>query len=190
MRRYHRARYAPKGSSGKWKTLKKGFSEAQKRLRVLHFREQPLRLAYLCPIGDESPKTFIFKSVSSWPLYSWVSPRGTRTTLFWEKYLKLTVKIRDFGENDAPFKILATPLAQRVRALVFSARRYCRRSRVRAPVWPGTFLRKNINIYYTGKGSTRDPNPQPHQRWEMLISSATLTESTRISRRHIPSHVY
>jgi hypothetical protein len=30
--------------------------------------------------------------------------------------------------------------------LVFSARRCCRRSRVRAPVWPGTFLRKNIII--------------------------------------------
>jgi hypothetical protein len=30
--------------------------------------------------------------------------------------------------------------------LVFSARRCCRRSRVRAPVGPGTFLRRNINI--------------------------------------------
>jgi hypothetical protein len=37
-------------------------------------------------------------------------------------------------------------LAQRVRALVFSARQCCRRSRVRAPVWPGTFLRRNIKI--------------------------------------------
>jgi hypothetical protein len=34
-----------------------------------------------------------------------------------------------------------------VRALVFSARRCCRRSRVRAPVGPGTFLRRNIIIF-------------------------------------------
>jgi hypothetical protein len=32
-----------------------------------------------------------------------------KPTLFWEKSLKLTVKIGDLGENDAPFKILATP---------------------------------------------------------------------------------
>jgi hypothetical protein len=28
----------------------------------------------------------------------------------------------------------------------YSARRCCRRSRIRAPVWPGTFLRRNINM--------------------------------------------
>jgi hypothetical protein len=33
-----------------------------------------------------------------------------RPTPFWEKHLKLTVKIRDLGENDLPFKILVTPL--------------------------------------------------------------------------------
>jgi hypothetical protein len=41
------------------------------------------------------------------------------------------------SEYDAPM----------VKALVFSARLCCRRSRVRAPVWPGTFRRRNINIY-------------------------------------------
>jgi hypothetical protein len=45
-----------------------------------------------------------------------------------------------------PFFFKNGDLAQRVRALAFSARRCCRRSRVRAPVWPGTFLRRNINM--------------------------------------------
>jgi hypothetical protein len=55
-------------------------------------------------------------------------------------------------------------LAQRVRALVFSARRCCRRSRVRAPVWPGTFLRKNINM------NICDPTPRNESLGRILVN--------------------
>jgi hypothetical protein len=36
-------------------------------------------------------------------------------TIRHKKSLKLTMKIRDLGENDPPFKILATPLANEVK---------------------------------------------------------------------------
>jgi hypothetical protein len=53
---------------------------------------------------------------------------------------------------------------------VSHARRCCRRSRVRAPVWPGTFLCKNINIPETQPMKSPSWRKlafwcQPHRSW-------------------------
>jgi hypothetical protein len=51
--------------------------------------------------------SFYFQSTNVSGGNTWVSPGGLRV---WDRSLKLTVKIRDLGEHDHPYKILATRL--------------------------------------------------------------------------------
>jgi hypothetical protein len=123
--------------SGSWRHVRQAL-----RFRVTNTQKKPLLLR------------IIYSDIAEWLPWIGKCLRGENYRHHWSGFggntenhkNPVSVLIYRWVELDPwqcqPSLMLIWVLGIYVIALVFSARRYCRRSRVRAPVWPGTFLRK------------------------------------------------